>query len=77
MEYQVFRATALRMDVEGAELMVLEGAREVLRNYKPCLFIEFHNFAEYGTAFARLSKNCAMSGTPRPQSSSAPGINLG
>ncbi len=40
-----FRPTALRMDVEGAELMVLEGAREVLRNYKPCLFIEFHNFA--------------------------------
>jgi FkbM family methyltransferase len=40
-----FRPRALRMDVEGAELMVLEGAREVLRNYKPCLFIEFHNFA--------------------------------
>ena len=33
------------MDVEGAELMVLEGAREVLERYKPCLFIEFHNFA--------------------------------
>jgi FkbM family methyltransferase len=40
-----FHPTALRMDVEGAELMVLEGAREVLREYKPCLFIEFHNFA--------------------------------
>jgi FkbM family methyltransferase len=36
---------ALRMDVEGAELLVLQGAREVLRQYKPCLFIEFHNFA--------------------------------
>jgi FkbM family methyltransferase len=40
-----FHPKALRMDVEGAELMVLEGAREVLRRYKPCLFIEFHNFA--------------------------------
>jgi FkbM family methyltransferase len=40
-----FHPAALRMDVEGAELMVLEGAREVLREYKPCLFIEFHNFA--------------------------------
>lgn len=40
-----FRPTALRMDVEGAELMVLEGAHQVLRNHKPCLFIEFHNFA--------------------------------
>ena len=36
---------ALRMDVEGAELMVLEGARDVLRQYKPSLFVEFHNFA--------------------------------
>jgi len=40
-----FHPDALRMDVEGAELMVLEGARDVLRRYKPCLFIEFHNFA--------------------------------
>jgi FkbM family methyltransferase len=40
-----FRPKALRMDVEGAELMVLQGAREVLERYKPCLFIEFHNFA--------------------------------
>src|SRR5438128_2629287 len=40
-----FHPIALRMDVEGAELMVLEGAREVVREYKPCLFIEFHNFA--------------------------------
>lgn len=40
-----FHPTALRMDVEGAELMVLEGGREVLREFKPCLFIEFHNFA--------------------------------
>ncbi len=40
-----FHPAALRMDVEGAELMVLEGAREVLQKYKPCLFIEFHNFA--------------------------------
>ena len=40
-----FHPRALRMDVEGAELMVLKGAREVLREYKPFLFIEFHNFA--------------------------------
>lgn len=40
-----FHPAALRMDVEGAELMVLEGARNVLREHRPCLFIEFHNFA--------------------------------
>lgn len=40
-----FHPSALRMDVEGAELMVLEGACNVLHEYRPCLFIEFHNFA--------------------------------
>jgi FkbM family methyltransferase len=39
-----FRPTMLRMDVEGAELMVLEGAQTVLEKYKPRLFIEFHPF---------------------------------
>jgi hypothetical protein len=32
------------MDVEGAELMVLEGAQNLLEKYKPALFIEFHPF---------------------------------
>jgi FkbM family methyltransferase len=40
-----FHPDALRMDVEGAELMVLAGAQEVLQRYKPSLFVEFHNFA--------------------------------
>ncbi len=40
-----FHPNALRMDIEGAELMVLEGAREVLKEYRPHLFIEFHNVA--------------------------------
>ena len=39
-----FRPKMLRMDVEGAELMVLEGARNLLEKYKPILFIEFHPF---------------------------------
>jgi FkbM family methyltransferase len=39
-----FRPTMLRMDVEGAELMVLEGAQNLLERYKPGLFIEFHPF---------------------------------
>ena len=40
-----FHPSVLRMDVEGGELMVLEGAQEVLRKYKPSLFIEIHTFA--------------------------------
>lgn len=40
-----FKPTFLRMDVEGAELLVLAGARNLMRNYKPSLFIEFHTFS--------------------------------
>lgn len=43
-DFPMFHPTALRMDVEGAELMVLEGARDLLRRFKPTLFIEFHPF---------------------------------
>jgi FkbM family methyltransferase len=39
-----FRPSMLRMDVEGAELMVLEGAQNLLKEYKPSLFVEFHPF---------------------------------
>ena len=44
-EFAGFHPTVLRMDVEGGELMVLAGAQEVLRKYKPTLFIEVHTFA--------------------------------
>jgi FkbM family methyltransferase len=41
-EFPEFHPDALRMDLEGAELMVLESARDILMRYKPCLFVEFH-----------------------------------
>lgn len=41
-EFPDFHPHAVRMDLEGAELMVLESAREMLAQYKPCLFVEFH-----------------------------------
>jgi FkbM family methyltransferase len=40
-----FRPTFLRMDVEGAELLVLSGARNLMRTYRPSLFVEFHTFS--------------------------------
>jgi FkbM family methyltransferase len=40
-----FHPTVLRMDVEGGELMVLRGAEDTLREFKPTLFIEVHTFA--------------------------------
>jgi FkbM family methyltransferase len=42
---QGFKPSFLRMDVEGAELLVLAGARNLMRTYRPALFIEFHTFS--------------------------------
>jgi FkbM family methyltransferase len=41
-QFPDFHPKALRMDLEGGELMVLEGAKRVLKRFKPRLFIEFH-----------------------------------
>jgi len=40
-----FRPSFLRMDVEGAELLVLAGARNLMRIFRPSLFVEFHTFS--------------------------------
>lgn len=39
-----YRPSVLRMDVEGAELLVLAGAKTLLMRYRPLLYIEFHAF---------------------------------
>lgn len=44
-EFPEFRPTVLRMDVEGGELMALEGAKRLLREYRPRVFVEIHPFA--------------------------------
>lgn len=44
-EFPGFRPTVLRMDVEGGELMALEGAQRLLRKYRPRIFVEIHPFA--------------------------------
>ena len=41
-EFPGFHPNVLRMDVEGGELTVLEGAQQTLQKYRPTLFIEFH-----------------------------------
>jgi FkbM family methyltransferase len=37
-----FRPDMMKIDVEGYELAVLRGAREILRNSRPILFLELH-----------------------------------
>jgi len=37
-----FRPTVIRMDIEGAEILALRGARQVLQKFTPRLFIELH-----------------------------------
>lgn len=56
----------IKIDVEGAELDVLEGARDVLRMHHPILFIEAHSrdledgcrrlLGEYGYMISRIEK---------------------
>jgi FkbM family methyltransferase len=36
-------AQIVKIDVEGAEMLVLEGGREFFRNYMPLIFMEIHN----------------------------------
>lgn len=44
-EFPGFHPTVLRMDVEGAEMMALEGAQRLLQEFKPRIFVEIHPFA--------------------------------
>ncbi len=44
-EFPGLRPTVLRMDVEGGELMALEGAQRLLLKYRPRIFVEIHPFA--------------------------------
>ena len=33
----------IKIDVEGAELLVLKGGKEFFKNHKPIIFMEVHN----------------------------------
>jgi FkbM family methyltransferase len=37
--------SVIKIDVEGAEIMVLRGAQETIRRHRPCIRVAFHPFA--------------------------------
>ncbi|HET7216244.1 MAG TPA: FkbM family methyltransferase [Terriglobia bacterium] len=60
-EFPGFQPTVVRMDVEGGELMALEGAKHLLQKHKPRIFVEFHPFAfEWQRAHQTLVHLCEM-----------------
>ena len=47
---------AIKIDVEGMELDVLEGAKRLIESDRPCLFIESHNEDQFCAIHAFLEK---------------------
>jgi FkbM family methyltransferase len=59
------RAPSLvKIDVQGAEMMVLEGARKILREYRPALFVELHEqgLRRFGTSVSAILNHLSESG---------------
>jgi hypothetical protein len=55
-EHRIHRVDLIKIDVEGAELSVLRGARKTLSRMKPSLIVEFWDEfqTEYGTSCAEM-----------------------
>lgn len=58
------RPILLKIDVEGAELMVLRGAKEMIRKYRPDILLSAHPPAlpTYGHSMEDLEKEITLSG---------------
>jgi FkbM family methyltransferase len=61
---EIDRLDVVKIDVEGFELAVLEGAREVLERFRPRLFIELidGNLREQGTSAAEVVAHLRSTG---------------
>ena len=42
--YSIPRVDLIKIDVEGMDLSVLEGARQMIERFHPCIFIEHFDY---------------------------------
>lgn len=49
-EYGIQRLDLLKIDVEGAELEVLKGANETIRDFRPAAFLEVNHLERFGAS---------------------------
>lgn len=56
LDQQPVYPTHMKIDVEGAELEVLQGATSILRKEKPMIFLEYHpeKISEFGGSFDQI-----------------------
>jgi FkbM family methyltransferase len=63
-ENSLLRPSLVKIDVQGAEMLVLMGATNILRNYGPALFVELHEVGlnKFGTSVSAILNHLSDQG---------------
>jgi FkbM family methyltransferase len=64
MERETLRPSLIKIDVQGAEMLVLKGAAKILRNFGPVLFVELHEegLKRFGTSTSAVLDHLTSQG---------------